>query len=150
MGKIFLSGECFGEFCLFFREFHENFSSNTGVNTVLDVVHYRQERNNNLGVGTKRATTHSHAASNVRDVHTVHVQQVQDHHCRTTGNPSILFPVAFSRSRIKIDFGIGIMECQVLNMARRRNKEAGTGAARPSVSLLAWLLRRWQSCPESR
>ena len=29
MGKIFLSGECFGEFCLFFREFHDNFSRNT-------------------------------------------------------------------------------------------------------------------------
>ena len=29
MGKIFLSREHFGEFCLFFREFHENFSRNT-------------------------------------------------------------------------------------------------------------------------
>ena len=75
-----------------------NFSGNSGENFLATL----------LGVGTKRATTHSHAASNVRDVHTVHVQQ--DHHCRTTGNPSILFPVAFSRSRIKIDFGIGIME----------------------------------------
>ena len=29
MGNIFLSGECFGEFCLFFREFHGKISRNT-------------------------------------------------------------------------------------------------------------------------